>query len=281
MDDVQIITSNDDRENKSPAIKIFLIIFTFILFSAGIAGLSYFMGTKYSGYNQSPESRISPTQTQELVLPENMQTPTPEISGKLSPTSKASSASTPTPTPSPALKTKILSSTAALDGFRSSNGGGNNTLEIRAGRNSSLVTRGFLSFDISEIPSGAKVQNATLRLYQAKIIGNPYVAGGALKADHLTYGDALDNSDYASPALSTGFASFTGGNTIEWKEVDVSTRLKDDIANARSTSQFRIHFQTEVTGGDATGDFVYFEAKENTQGTGNTPQLVVKYYLPL
>ena len=66
--------------------------------------------------------------------------------------------------------------------------------------------------------------------------------------------------------------------TIEWKEADVTDALKDDISNARSRSQFRIHFQTENTGGDAEGDFAYFEATENTRKTGNSPQLVVKYY---
>lgn len=151
-------------------------------------------------------------------------------------------------------------------------------MEIRAGRNANLVTRGFVSFEISDIPQDASIQNATLRLYQAKIIGNPYGAGGSIKIDHLTYGETLDNSDYAAPALSSSFVNLTSNATVEWKDADVSQKVKDDVANARSTSQFRIHFQTEVTGGDVTGDFAYFEAKENTQNTGNTPQLVVKYY---
>ncbi len=63
----------------------------------------------------------------------------------------------------------------------------------------------------------------------------------------------------------------------EWKEVDVTAEVKDDIDAARSRSQYRLHFVTETTGGDVTGDFVYFESADNSEGTGNTPQLVVKY----
>jgi hypothetical protein len=276
MDDVQIITSNDYKEKKSSGLKIFIIIFTLIILSLGVAGLSYFLGTKYSERAEIAKEIIAPTQTTEPTPPDKVQTATASTDKKPSPGSKASPTLTTTPTP--ILKTKILPSVASLDGFRSSNGGGNNTLEIRAGRNSALVTRGFVSFEISEIPSEANIQSAVLRLYQARTVGKPYAAGGPLKIDHLTYGDALDSSNYASPALSTSFATLSDETSIGWKEVDVTARLKDDVANARYTSQFRIHFQTEVAGGDVTGDFVYFEAQENSMETGNTPQLIVKYY---
>ncbi len=292
MDDFQIIPSSDNREEKGSNLKIFLIIFVLVIVSIGIAGFSYFLGTKFSEEPQATENQVSPTQTSGLTLPENTQTstplvtkkplPTPKVSPTLtpkpSPTSKMSSTPSLTPTPAPILKSKILPSIADLDGFRSSNGGGNSALEIRAGRNSALVSRGFVSFEISEVPSNAEIQSAVVRLYQTKIIGNPYNAGGLLKLDHLTYGDALDSTDYALPALSTNFVTLSDSKTLGWKEANVIERLKDDIANARSTSQFRVHFQTEVTGGDATGDFVYFEAQDNSMETKNTPQLVVKYY---
>jgi hypothetical protein len=272
MDDVQITHSGDYNENKGSVLKEFLIILIIIITFAGVAGLSFYLGTRTANETIPDENQPSPTPTPGLTLSENIQIPTSVISQKPIPTSK------PSPTPVPLIKTKILTSSASLDGFRSSNSGGNSSLEIRAGRNSTLVTRGFISFDLDELPDNADIQSASIKLYQAKIIGNPYIAGGALKIDHLTYGDGLDASDYASPALSTNFANVTNSVTLEWKETDVTARLKDDIANARSVSQYRIHFQTEVTGGDVTGDFVYLESADNNLGSGNSPQLVVKYY---
>lgn len=275
MDDTQIIASQNYQEKNKSKFKIVLIVLAVILAMGAVGGVAFFLGTK-SQSEEDTETQVaqSPTPTD---LPENTSAPSLSATKKPSITSKPTSTSTPTPTV-PILKTKILSSIAALDGFRSSNGGGNATLEIRSGRNSNLVTRGFITFDISDIPSGAGIQSATLRLYQADIEGNPYDVGGSIKVDHLTYGDSLDNTDYASPALSSSFVTLTSNAIKEWKDADVTEKLKDDVANARSTSQFRIHFQTETTGGDVTGDFAYFEAKENNQGTGNTPQLVVKYY---
>lgn len=251
-----------------------------VLLLAGVGAAAYFAG-KNSGSQESPTPTQNPIK--EILLTE---TPTPSLiptsgtTGTITPTKKISATPTITPTPTPIIKSKILSSNAALDGFRSSNNGGNSTLDVRVGRNSNLVTRGFISFDITSIPAGAVVTEVTLRLYQAKIIGSPFASGGTLKIDHLTYGDSLDSSDYGLAALSSSFATVTSNPTLEWKDVVVTDRVKNDLSNARGTSQFRIHFTSEVTGGDVTGDgdFAYFESADNSEGTGNAPQLVVKYY---
>ena len=253
-----------------------LIILGGILLIVGVGAGSYFLGNK--GKSQDT-SILSPTPA-DLISETPTTTPTPEIniSGTISPTKKPTVTPKPTLTPTPVVKQKTLSSNTSLDGFQSSNGGGNKTLEIRAGRNVNLVTRGFVSFDLSEIPAGAVIKEVNLRLYQAKIIGNPYGVGGSLKIDHINFGDSLDNPDYGLAALSSSFITLTSNNVIEWKDAIVTDQVKDDLANARSRSQFRIHFQTENTGGDVTGDFAYFEAAENNMATGNSPQLVVKYY---
>jgi hypothetical protein len=253
--------------------KKILLAFVVLLFLLAVGAGAYFIGS----HPQSPEDTMSteatftPTPT---VFDEPSITPTSTASGTLTPTKKVTSTSTPTPI----IKQKTISATESLDGFRSSNAGGNNSVDIRAGRNSNLVTRGFVSFDLSEVPAGADIQSANLRLYQTDTDGNPYAVGGALKIDHLNYGDSLDNSDYSSAAILSSFATLTTNNVVEWKDADVTSQVKDDIATGRSRSQFRIHFTTEVKGGDVTGDFAYFESAENDEGTGNTPQLVIKYY---
>jgi len=251
---------------------IMLAIFVVIGFGVG----SFYLG------KQSVETDSEPTPTSalnNLLTPspfETLATPTPIATISATPTQKAGASSTPTETP--ITKSRILKATAQLDGFRASNGGGNNSVDIRAGRNENLVTRGFVSFDIDGIPEGATITEATLKLYQVRAIGNPYTASGVLEVDHLTYGDTLDGSDYSMAALLSGFATLSKNKTTGWKETAVTNAVKDDVANARSKSQFRIHFETEVKGGDVAGDFTYFESADDSEGTGNTPQLIIKYY---
>ncbi|OGM59721.1 hypothetical protein A3A75_02070 [Candidatus Woesebacteria bacterium RIFCSPLOWO2_01_FULL_39_10] len=253
-------------------IKKLLLVLGLLLLLITISGFSYYLGTK-NAKNQTPS--IAENFQTPFPTNEGEQAPSPSPSGSPTPTKRGQKA--PTPTPTPPSKMKVILSTASRDGFRSSNGAGNASLEIRVGRNEDFVTRGFLSFDLSELPSEINMQKATLRIYQAKITGSPYNAGNRLKLDHLTFGDILDSADYSLPALYSNFKSLTISSTISWKEADVTSEVKNDQANARSRSDFRIHFETENTGGDDKGDFVYFEASENTLKTGNTPQLVIVY----
>ena len=252
------------------------IIFLLII----VAGIFYLLGAgskteEVAEISPTPSEIPTPTIFEEEQVEEILGEVSPTLTKKPTPTSKPTS--TPSPTPTPISKVKVITSTASLDGFRSSNGRGDSGVEIRAGRNVNLVTRGFISFDVSSLPAGAKIEESTLRLYQATLIGSPYSIGGSIKVDHLTYGDTLDNADYGASALSSSFVTLTNNTTFEWKDADVTDSVRDDLSNARSRSQFRIHFQIENTGGDASGDFVYFESAENTIGTGNTPQLVIKY----
>lgn len=242
-----------------------------------ITSVAYYAGTRTRG---SSSTEISPTPADNLLGVDVQATPTqtslkiPATNSPLNPSPTVQL----TPTQTPLTKTKTLAPISELDGFRSSNNDGNNTLDIRTGRNVNLVSRGFISFDLGDIPKSATIQEATLRLYQAKVVGNAYTEGGKIETDHLTYGDSLDKTDYAMPALTSSFIVLSNNTNTEWKEADVTDGLKDDVANARSMSQYRIHFETENTGGNVAGDFAYFESADNSEGTGNIPQLVVKYY---
>ncbi len=242
------------------------------LFAIGL--VFYFVGRQTKSSEEEP---ISPTPTLFESLsppPEPTLTPTP----LLTPSPTLSPTQSPTLTPTPQIKTKTLSSEAALDGFRASNGGGNDSLDIRSGRNQYLVSRGFVSFDLSSLPDGVTITQATLRIYQTEVVGNPYSVAGKLKIDHLDYGNSLGNEDYAKAAFLSSFATVTSNSNIEWKDVVVTDQVKSDLDSGRTRSQFRTHFETEITGGGVTGDFAYFESADNSEGTGKTPQLVIKYY---
>lgn len=270
MDDAHVISGQGESNSSSDGMsggKKAAIIISALLIIILLAGGSYFLGT------QTQEEDSEPSPTPSLTQLETEPTPEATDSAETTP-----SATTSTPTPTPTRTTRILSPIADLDGFRSSNGGGNDSVDIRAGRNQYLVARGFVSFDLGDLPAGASVTEATLRLYQTETVGSPYSVGGALRIDHLTYGDSLDDSDYSLAALLSSFATLTNNSTVEWKDADVTQAVKNDVANGRSQSQFRIHFTTENKGGGTEGDFAYFESAENDEGTGNTPQLIVEYY---
>lgn len=261
---------------KKPLIALVIIVGILLL------GGSYRLGSKKGGAVQpspTPAPSLQPTATP-APLGGGQKTPkaTPVASPTTTkPTPAASPGASPVPTPTPTSQTKTISSTAALDGFRSSNGGGNAGVDIRAGRNVNLVTRGFVSFDLAAVPTGATIENATLRLYQSSVQGDPYGVGSRIMADHLDYGDVLENTDYGAASLSTSFAILSTTATVEWKEADVTDAVRNDLTNNRTRSQYRLHFAIETQGGNVAGDFAYFESGENYSGTGKTPQLVVKY----
>ena len=137
--------------------------------------------------------------------------------------------------------------------------------------------RGFLSFDLSSLPSGTTVKKATLRIYQKSVTGTPYTGANSLIVDHLDYGDSLEAADYDRSALSSNIGTLTQNSAIEWKDLAVTDSIKNDLSAGRTRSQFRIRFSQE-TDGDGSEDIAYFESQENYFGTGNTPQLVIEYY---
>ena len=259
----------DSGKGSKKGLAIVVIVLALIL----IGGGSFFFASRRSQAEPTPTPTPteSPTPTPEE---EADATPTPTTKPTNTPTPKPTPTVTPSPTPTVTSQTLTLSASASLDGWRASNAGGNNTWYIQAGRNNTLIERGFVSFDITSIPAGKIIELATLRLYQTEVVGDPYGSLGSLKLDHLNYGDSLEGSDYDVSSISASFATLTSNGTIEWKDVNVTDRLKDDITNSRSRSQYRLRFTTEATGADA---WARFESADNYVATGNLPQLVVKY----
>lgn len=245
---------------------VLIVIILFLL----VGGAAYFFGFRN---RQGGESTPTPT-------PETTSTPTPseepETTGSPTPTKKPTNTPTPTLTPTPASQTMTITSTASLDGWRASNDGGNTTWYIQIGRNVNLTERGFVSFDISGIPSGKTIDLVTLRLFQEEVVGTPYSSLGSLIIDHVNYGDSLGSEDLDSSAITSNIGTLTSNATVEWKDLVVTNALKADISAGRSRSQYRLRFTTEATGADA---WARFESADNyAPATGNLPQLVVKYH---
>jgi len=267
-----------------------LIIVLCVVIVLGITGGLFVFGMRAQGKNGTPQQgeaalSASPTPTDipsdtptDDLMPTDTDTPTPITT--LSPTPSQSPTPSPTstltPTPTPNTQSVTIPSTASLDGFEANNGGGNTTADIQAGRNNALIMRGFVSFSLSSIPSGATIDSANIHMYQKSVDGSPYSALGNLTIDHLSYGTTLDNSAYNDSAILSGFANIAASPTIGWITVDVTDRVKDDLLNHKTDSQYRLRFTSESVGGDATGDFAHFEAADT--GSGLIPQLIVQYH---
>ncbi len=202
--------------------------------------------------------------------------PSPSKSPSSSPSSiAASTAATQSPTPSQSPNSeKTITSQPMLDGYQSNNGSGSTTAEIKIGRNATSTSRGFVSFDITQIMGSSSIDKAVFRIYQQGVSGNPYTSGSDLKIDQLNYGSTFEASDYSISSISSSFATISSGSSIGWKEVDVTQNIKGDLAAGRMRSQFRLHFSVEQIGGN--GDYALFESADNALKTGNAPQLVTK-----
>ena len=180
--------------------------------------------------------------------------------------------------------TVTLQSEPALDGYRGSSGGGGTGQDIIVGNGGQTspagekVWRGFMSFDLSTIPSGASIEGAKLRFYQTKVEGDPYQKLGNLVLEHVDYGSKLSRAAYVLPSLdSVGLAQQQSPGT--WYNVvdrPIADWIEQDLSTGRDRFQVRLRWAQE-TDGDNLEDYASMEPGNNYFGTGNVPVLVVTY----
>lgn len=183
----------------------------------------------------------------------------------------------------PGPRTVDLISQPDLDGYVVGGQGANNANDIRVGDVSSdsgneLEYRGFLSFDLSQIPTNANIQQVRLSFFQAAVEGGPYAKLGQLVLSHVDYGDSLDTADFNGPVLASQvLPGLTAPGT--WYAIDgqyLANWITQDLAAGRSRFQVRLQFSSPGDG-DTIDDYVRIESGDNSQGTGNLPQLAITY----
>jgi hypothetical protein len=176
--------------------------------------------------------------------------------------------------------TVTLMSQADLDGYVVAGQGSDNVRGIRVGtarvEDVAQVYRGFLSFDLTGVPSGATVQSAELSFYQAEVAGQPYLELGTLFLKHVDYGASLDTEDFDGLALdSMLLPAITSPG--EWYSVtaEIAGWVESDLASGRARAQMRLQFLVEE--GISMSDLVGLESGDNYFGTGNSPRLSITY----
>jgi hypothetical protein len=179
-------------------------------------------------------------------------------------------------------QTVALNSQAALDGYRLSNGAGSASEQILVGNGSfveggpQLVSRGFLSFDLSSIPAAATLDSVRLEFYQQGLEGNPYQTLGNLVLDHVDYGPSLEASAYDSPALHSAVLPQMTLSDAWYALADptITSWVAENLAAGRGRFQLRLRFAQE-TDSDVDRDLVIVEPGEGS--AGRVPRLTVVY----
>ena len=173
MDDFHIISGTDNDEKKKGSFFKYVPVLV-ILLLAGIVVRNITLLQKPSVEGVQTESK------------ESIRFDTPETSETLpdsiSPSITTSPTLQPKGTGSPAAtKTLILKSETKEDGFVTSSGLVGINTAIKIGDNGTDSYRGFVSFNLDDVPQGITISKGTLRIYQTKITGNPFGAHGAIK----------------------------------------------------------------------------------------------------
>lgn len=233
---------------------------------------------------------LFPTTT---IYPTTFLTAFPKVSQSTSPTVSPTNNPSPIPTATPKptgtifniiplvffhpSETQVLKGNASLDGYRSSNNGGSNTVEIWVGRNNVATFRGFVSFDLKSLPGNVTIEKAVLSLRHIGRVGKPYTVGGNVVVDHIDYGVSLEASDYNRVAIKTHIGVLSDNDIFEIKKLEVTDSVKNDLYYKRGRSQYRLRFSTETIGGQPSGDIAWFDPEENLYQGHTPPQLEITF----
>ena len=141
-------------------------------------------------------------------------------------------------------------------------------------------SRGYLSFQLPDIPDGYFLDSTYVRINQYNCYGNNEqgifpiwnVAGGDTLfcvIDHIEYGYSLDSGDwtagdYEDPqTLQTNIGIISDNNENGYRYFEVTDYVQEDYNNSRDKSQYRIRFPLE-TDWDYWNDKIYIHTGEGS-----------------
>lgn len=180
--------------------------------------------------------------------------------------------------------TVTLVSEGPLDGYRLSDGTGSNSTDILVGNGDieiptgELVARGFLSFDLSDVPVGATIESAELRFYQKEIEGDPYEKLGNLVLEHVYYGASFDDGAYDTPALATAVLDMETSAPAWYilSDPTLMNWIQSSLVTGLARQQFRLQFSQE-TDGDGQEDWIAIQSGGGILGSRQASQMIITY----
>ncbi|NIR63151.1 MAG: T9SS type A sorting domain-containing protein, partial [Aliifodinibius sp.] len=135
------------------------------------------------------------------------------------------------------------------------------------------------------------VRSATIGIYQFGATGNSQsgvypiwnVPGGDTLfciLDHINYGNSLDLGDFTAgdpgdpQTLHTNIGIISDNTVVEYKTMDVTPSVKQDIADERIYNQYRMRFPVDLDY-DSLGDQLEFDSGDVPLST--KPYLIINY----
>jgi len=138
------------------------------------------------------------------------------------------------------------------------------------GGNGGIQYKGFMSFDISSLPTSmAQLSLARLNFQITERSGNPFNGLGDLFLDHAAF-EVIGLDAFQADPLATMGAIADSGNTGAVLQADVRAALMTDVGS-RSRSQFRLEFE-ESTNQNGNADTVI--------SAWDTQRIDVSYLIP-
>lgn len=159
-----------------------------------------------------------------------------------------------------------------------------------------VFMRSYLSFDLEDLsnPDPSLITQAIIGIYQFDCSGNSQlgvypiwnVVGGDTHfcvLDHINYGGSLDLGDWTAgdpgdpQTLQTNIGIISDNAVVEYKTMDVTQYVKEDLNQGRTYNQYRLRFTIDRDF-DNLNDLLRF--KSGNTLLGNMPYLIV-YYSPV
>jgi len=136
-------------------------------------------------------------------------------------------------------------------------GGATNTATVAAGDSTSNQgVEAFMSFDISGVPGGATIQNASLLLKGgSQVRGDPFATLGCLRAYLQNYG-AVDAGDFVPAGALGSITRWCNTSELEAPYSDPGFTSAVQSAVGSSRFQIRLQFKDLLSDGDGTIDDV-------------------------
>ena len=174
------------------------------------------------------------------------------------------------------VRTLELTSLRGLDGWVRSDG----ELAARGedpgigDLNDNLEVRLFFSFDLSEVPPTADIEEAQLTFKPVIFLGTPRLLGPLL-VERIDMGVDLDPVDFSVLPLSTPTTAQVP-QTIFPRTLGITSLVLQAIREGRTRLDLRLRMQT---GTDFNGrtDFLGIETSDNDYRTGERPRLNFRY----
>ena len=145
--------------------------------------------------------------------------------------------------------------------------------------------RGFVSFDIPDIPNNYFLESAVLNIFQGLSCGNDVfgeypifnMQSGTIEPpcfiEHIDYGYSLDESDFFAQIIH--FVGIISNSPEEdWRSIQVTEMVLDDIENDRFYNQYRFRLAIDMDY-DPYMDALYFRGGDSP--TEQDPYIVLIY----